>query len=37
MNSLEIEDMKVTRCKCGEWLYAGNSCEVCTKRGKALL
>ena len=22
-------DSKISRHKCGEWLYAGNECEVC--------
>ena len=29
MNSQEIEDKKISRHKCGQWIYAGNACEVC--------
>ncbi len=23
------EDSKVTRCKCGAWVYVGHSCGTC--------
>jgi hypothetical protein len=29
----KMDDTKISRHKCGAWLYAGNACEVCKKRG----
>ena len=37
MNSSTMieEDRKISRHTCGEWLYAGNACQVCIGREKA--